>query len=79
MEARRLPHLYDAAPLFLAGWHAYRQEGNGALAGIAADLAITADPGYRAAGLLCEALACGVDPRRLPTLQPVPSRGPDSD
>ena len=76
--ARRLPHPYDAAPLFLAGWHAYRQ-GNGALAGIAADLAITADPGYRAAGLLCEALACSVDPRRLPQLHPVPSRGPDTD
>ena len=77
--ARRLPHPYDAAPLFLTGWHAYRQQGNCALAGIAADLAITADPGYRAAGLLCEALACGVDPRRLPSLQPVPSRGPDTD
>ncbi len=42
--ARRLPHPYDAAPLFLAGWHAYRQ-GDGALAGIAADLAVVADPG----------------------------------
>ncbi len=41
--ARRLPHPYDAAPLFLAGWHAYR-EGNGALAGIAADLARISRP-----------------------------------
>ena len=41
--ARRLPHPYDAAPLFLAGWHAYRQ-GNGALAGIAADLATDRRP-----------------------------------
>ena len=76
--ARRLPHPYDAAPLFLAGWHAYRQ-GNGALAGIAANLAITADTGYRAAGLLRDALACGVDPRRLPSLHSAPSEGPDTD
>jgi len=42
--ARRLPRPYAAARLFLAGWCAYLQ-GNGALAGIAADLAAAAGPG----------------------------------
>jgi hypothetical protein len=66
--ARRLPSPYDAAPLFLAGWSAYR-EGNGALAGIAAELALASDPGYSAAGLLLAALRYGVDPRTLPKLR----------
>ena len=76
--ARRLPHPYDAAPLFLAGWHAYRQ-GNGALAGIAADLAQTADPGYRAAALLRQTLAYGLNPRELPKLRDLPPGGHDVD
>lgn len=60
--ARRLPHPYDAAPLFLAGWRPYR-DGNGALAGIAADLALAADPSYSAANLLLAVLRRGLDPR----------------
>jgi hypothetical protein len=65
---RRLPSPYDASPLFLFGWAAWRA-GDGALAGIAAERAIASDPGYSAADLLLAALARGVDPRRLPRLR----------
>jgi len=76
--ARRLPHPYDAALLFLAGWHAYRQ-GSGAMAGIAADLATVADPGYRAAALLHQTLAGGINPRELPKLRHLPPARLGSD
>jgi hypothetical protein len=66
--ARRLPSPYDAAPLFLYGWAAWRS-GDGALANIAAERAVTSDPGYSAADLLLAALARGVDPRRMPKLR----------
>lgn len=66
--ARRLPAPYDAAPLFLFGWSCWR-DGNGPLAGIAAQRALDSDPGYSAADLLLAALAHGVDPRRLPKLR----------
>ena len=66
--ARRLPSPYDAAPLFLYGWCAWRA-GNGALAGIAAERAVVSDPSYSAADLLLAALARGLDPRRLPKLR----------
>jgi hypothetical protein len=65
---RRLPSPYDAAPLFLMAWCSWRA-GNGALAAIAAQRAIDADPAYRAANLLLDALARGVDPRRVPRLR----------
>jgi len=70
--ARRLTRPYAAAPLFLAGWRAFRQ-GNGTLAGIAADLAIVADPGYPAAALLDQTLAAGISPRELPKLRLQPA------
>jgi Domain of unknown function (DUF4192) len=80
--ARRLPAPYSAAPLFLAGWRAWR-DGNGALAGIAAERALASDPGYSAADLLLAALARGIDPRTLPKLRlPAQSKGaaePDSN
>lgn len=66
--SRRLPGPYDAAPLFLFGWWAWRA-GNGALAGIAVERAVRSDPGYSAADLLGAALARGLDPRRLPRLR----------
>ncbi|MCU1659009.1 MAG: hypothetical protein JWO57_3665 [Pseudonocardiales bacterium] len=66
--ARRLPTPYDAPPLFLFGWCAWRS-GNGALAGIAAERAVSSDPGYSAADLLLAALSRGLDPRRLPRLR----------
>ena len=73
--ARRLPSPYDAAPLFIAAWSTYR-DGNGALAGIAAELALKSDPGYSAADLLLAALARGLDPRTLPKLRlPAQSKG----
>jgi len=73
--ARRLPSPYDAAPLFIAAWSTYR-DGNGALAGIAAELALKSDPGYSAADLLLAALARGLDPHTLPKLRlPAQSKG----
>jgi hypothetical protein len=66
--ARRLPSPYDAAPLFLFGWAAWRS-GDGTLAGIAAERAVGSDPRYSAADLLLAALARGVDPRQLPKLR----------
>jgi len=73
--ARRLPSPYNATSLFLAGWRAWR-DGNGALAGIAAELALAADPGYSAADLPLAALARGIDPRTLPKLRlPTQSKG----
>lgn len=65
--ASRLPEPFDAAPVFLLGWHAFR-EGNGALANLAAMRAIASDPGYTAGLLLESAVRCGVNPRRLPPL-----------
>jgi hypothetical protein len=66
--AARLPAPFNAAPLFLFGWASYRR-GNGALAGVAAERALAADPGYSAADLLLAALSQGLDPRRLPKLR----------
>lgn len=66
--AVRLPPPYDAAPLFLFSWSSWRA-GNGALAGIAAERAVTSDPGYSAADLLLAAVRHGIDPRRLPRLR----------
>jgi hypothetical protein len=65
--ARRLPDPYAAAPYFLFGWASWRS-GNGALAGIAAQHALTSDPGYSAAEMLLTALAHGVGPRQVPPL-----------
>lgn len=65
---RRLPGWYAAGPLFLFGWASWRS-GNGALAGIAADRALEADPDCTAADLLLAALSQGLDPRRLPRLR----------
>ncbi len=66
--ARRVPAPYDAPPLFLFGWATWR-DGDGALAGMAAQRAVDSDPTYSAADLLLAALTRGVDPRRLPRLR----------
>lgn len=66
--ARRLPSPYDAAPLFLFGWAAWRA-GDGALARIAAERVVDTDPGYSPADMLLAALTHGVDPRRMPKLR----------
>ena len=76
--AGRLPSPHDAAPLFLAGWSAYR-DGNGALAGIAAERALASDPGYSAGGLLLAALGPGIDPSQLPKLRSAPPEGGDEE
>jgi hypothetical protein len=64
--ARRLPGRLAAGPLFLAAWRSYR-DGDGARAGIAAELALAADPMSTAADLLLNALAYGVDPPPCPS------------
>lgn len=66
--ARRCPSPYDAAPLFLFGWSSWRK-GNGVLAGVAAERAVTSDPAYSAADLLLTALNRGLDPHRFPKLR----------
>lgn len=66
--ARRLPPPHDAAALFLFAWRTWR-EGDGALAGIAAQRALDSDPGYSAADLLLAALSQAIDPRSMPRLR----------
>lgn len=65
--ARRLPAPYDAPACFLVGWHAWRH-GEGALANIAADRALTSQPGYSAAELLIETVCRGLNPHTTPPL-----------
>jgi hypothetical protein len=65
---RRLPDRYAAVPLFVFGWASWRA-GNGALAGMAAERALDADPGCTAADLLLAAVSGGVDPRQMPKLR----------
>jgi hypothetical protein len=64
----RLPKGYLAPPLFLYGWSEWRR-GNGTLAGMAAERALAADPGYSAAALLQTAAQYGLDPRSTPRLR----------
>ena len=66
--ARSLPESHRAPALFLFGWKTWR-EGNGALAGMAVERALQADPTYSAADLRKAALAQGIDPRRMPPLR----------
>jgi hypothetical protein len=63
-----LPSPYDAPPLFLFGWAAWRS-GDGTLAGIAAERAVASDPNYSLADLLLAALSHGLDPRRFRKLR----------
>jgi len=73
----RLPAPYDASPMFLYGWHNWRQ-GNGTMAGIAAERALASVPGYSAALLLLTAVRSGLDPRTTPALRE-PELNTDSD
>jgi hypothetical protein len=66
--AVRLPTPYQAAPLFLFGWQAWRH-GDGALARIAAERVVAADPRYSPADMLLAALTHGMDPRQMPRLR----------
>lgn len=66
--ARRLPGTWSAAPLFLFGWGRWRA-GNGTLAVMAAERALSADPDYSAAQLLLAAVQHGLDPFRTPRLR----------
>lgn len=53
---------WDAPPYALLGWFAWR-EGDGAVARMALERALVADPGYRFAALLLSMIDRGVDPR----------------
>jgi hypothetical protein len=64
----QLPAPYDAAPLFLYGWHQWR-DGNGSLACIAAERALASDRGYTAASLLLCAAQNGLNPTTTPSLR----------
>jgi hypothetical protein len=66
--ARRLPSPYDAAPLFLYGWAAWRA-GDGTLAGMAAERAVASDRDYTAADLLMAAVHYGISPRAVPKMR----------
>jgi hypothetical protein len=63
----RLPESYLAPPLFLYGWAAWRR-GDGTLAGMAVERALSVDPTYSAATLLLTAVQHGLDPRSTPRL-----------
>jgi hypothetical protein len=58
---RRAAPPYDVPPLTALAWIAYLQ-GDGAFAGIALDRALEADPGYRLARLLDQALLAPLNP-----------------
>jgi uncharacterized protein DUF4192 len=73
---RRAPEPLDAAPATLLAVSAWLQ-GDGAMANIALDRALTSDPGYRLAGLLAPALEACLHPAELRRLirdstRPVP-------
>jgi hypothetical protein len=66
--ARNLPQTHRAPALFLFAWKTWRA-GNGALASMAVERALQADPHYTAAHLLTNALTTGVNPQQMPRLQ----------
>lgn len=66
--ARTLPASHRAPALFLFAWKTWRA-GNGALASIAVERALTADPTYSGAQLLRSALSSGVNPTTMPRLK----------
>jgi Domain of unknown function (DUF4192) len=69
----RLPAPYDSPALFLFGWATWR-DGNGTLAAMAAERALSSRVGYTAAELLLSAVQTGLDPFRTPRLR-MPNRG----
>ena len=75
--ARRADLCFDATPMFLVAWTAWRC-GNGALAQIALERTLEADPGYSFALLLDEALDRAVNPAVLDGEPKWNRRGPSS-
>lgn len=67
--ARRCPAAARVPSLFLAAWVAWRL-GEGARANLAVDAALAIDPDYSPARLLRHAIISGVDPHKLPSLDP---------
>ena len=61
---RRTPPPYDAPVCTALAWVAYT-EGNGALANVALDRAVSSRPGYPLAGLLRQALDAQVPPAQV--------------
>ncbi len=66
LSRRALPP-YRAEPLFLLAWSAWRLD-DARLARAAADAALKADPGHRAAAILVAMLGAGVQSAQLPSL-----------
>lgn len=62
--ARTLPESWRAEALVLLAFSAYTR-GDGPLAGLALDAALTADPGHRMAGMLDTALRAGMRPEQI--------------
>jgi len=67
--ARRTEEPYNAPPLFLAAWAAWRA-GLGSVAAVTLDHTLAADPGYGAALLLEQLIAWGYDPANAGSLIP---------
>ncbi len=67
---RRVDPAYAAAPACLLGFAAWR-EGNGSLARVAVDRALTEQPGHSLAGLLDRLLGSGVNPQQVVGLRPI--------
>lgn len=65
--ARRAPQPYDAPPLFLTAWAAWRG-GGGAMTMVALERALAADPEYVPALLLESAIAQGMNPATVGSL-----------
>jgi hypothetical protein len=67
--ARRTDEPYNAPPLFLTAWAAWRA-GLGAVAVVTLERALAADPGYSAALMLEQLIAQGYDPANAGSLIP---------
>lgn len=77
LTRRAQPHL-AAAPASLCAFAAWRR-GNGALANVAVDRALRADPGYRMAQLIAETLWLGIPPHAFDAWPDLPDGDPPED
>jgi Domain of unknown function (DUF4192) len=62
--ARKLPEPWRVEPLVLLAFHAYAR-GDGPLAGVSLDAALSCAPGHRMAGMLDNALQSGMRPEQI--------------
>ena len=73
---RRVERAYVPAPACLLGYAAWR-DGRGALARVAVDRALMADPRHPMAGLLDEVLGYGIGPHAMTALDSMDRRSPE--